>query len=213
MPKGAPKRMPKKVHAAPNSEIAEVWRAMQNLEEKYAGEKRMLLRMSEISLILDHYDDIFSDFDPRPYSERGLSEDFLSEIKKGCKDKSSGQVELNFLVPSDHKDPNKELLIEKRLKGHFLKHYNIIKKEVSRIRRNGALFVMGGSALSVLATILYPSNSENFLSIFAYVVFEPASWFVMWTGFTDIFQTWKNQKPDLDFYERMSQAKISFAPY
>jgi len=35
--------------------------------------KKKLLQLSEISLIIDTYDDIFSDFDPRPYSQRALA--------------------------------------------------------------------------------------------------------------------------------------------
>ena len=33
-----------------------------------------------VSLVLESYNDIFSDFDPRNYSERALSDDFLIEI-------------------------------------------------------------------------------------------------------------------------------------
>ena len=32
-----------------------------------------------VSLWLDTYEDIFSDFDPRPYGQRALSEDFVAE--------------------------------------------------------------------------------------------------------------------------------------
>ena len=35
-----------------------------------------------ISLWIDSYDDIFSDFDPRPFSARNISDDFLYEVKK-----------------------------------------------------------------------------------------------------------------------------------
>ena len=42
-------------------------------------ETEKLLQQSEISLLLDSYDDIFSDFDPRPYNQRALSQDFLAE--------------------------------------------------------------------------------------------------------------------------------------
>ena len=38
---------------------------------------RNLLKKGEISLLLDSYTGIFSDFDPRPYAERTLSDDFL----------------------------------------------------------------------------------------------------------------------------------------
>ena len=36
------------------------------------SEKQKLLEISEISLLLDSYDDIFSDFDQRPYAQRAL---------------------------------------------------------------------------------------------------------------------------------------------
>ena len=35
-----------------------------------------------VSLWLDNYDNIFSDFDPRSYAHRELSDDFLIEAKK-----------------------------------------------------------------------------------------------------------------------------------
>ena len=37
---------------------------------------------AKIFLWLDDFDDIFSDFDPRPYSARELSDDFLDEVRK-----------------------------------------------------------------------------------------------------------------------------------
>ena len=39
-------------------------------------------REGNISIVLDSYDDLFSDFDPRPYRIRALSDDFLLECKK-----------------------------------------------------------------------------------------------------------------------------------
>jgi len=211
MPKKSRVVPPKGVH--PSRELADVWQAMQKLQESHIVERQRLLRMSEISLILDDYDDIFSDFDPRPYSERGLSEDFLLEVRKGCRDKTSGQVELTLMVPSTAKDINKELLIEKRLKNHFKKHHTLVKKEVWRVRAMGGLQVLIGSALSLVTTLLIANPAEDLLSKFAFVIFEPASWFVMWSGLDDIFRGWKRMKSDFDFYSRMAEAKISFIPY
>ena len=37
--------------------------------------------MADISLWLDDYDDLFSDFDSRNYLKRRVSEDFLEELK------------------------------------------------------------------------------------------------------------------------------------
>ena len=85
--------------------------------------KQELLAKSEISLILDTYDDIFSDFDPRPYEERALSDDFLLEAKKASRDKATGTIELIFMMPAGKRDTHKESLIKRRLRDHFRKHY------------------------------------------------------------------------------------------
>lgn len=59
-----------------------------------------IFRQGNISLILDSYDDIFSDFDPRPFSEKALSDDFLVECKRAARDKDRSVVELKLLVPT-----------------------------------------------------------------------------------------------------------------
>src|SRR3989339_701864 len=62
-------------------------------------EKQSIRHISQVSMWLDGYDDIFSDFDPRPYSQRSLSDDFLSEAKKVSSGKTGDRLELRFLIP------------------------------------------------------------------------------------------------------------------
>src|SRR3989338_1417499 len=85
-------------------------------------ETQKILQMSEISLWLDNYDDIFSDFDPRPYSLRSLSDDFLFEAKKASRDKDANRLELRFLISQEHRDSKVEATVKKRLRDHFSKH-------------------------------------------------------------------------------------------
>jgi hypothetical protein len=54
---------------------------------------------NEIKLMLDTYDDIFSDFDPRPFSQRTLSEDFLEEARKASREKEMGNIEQINVTP------------------------------------------------------------------------------------------------------------------
>ena len=52
-------------------------------QEEMSGEsKHSLLKLAEISILLDSYDSIFYDFDLSPYSERTLSDDWLLEVIK-----------------------------------------------------------------------------------------------------------------------------------
>lgn len=59
--------------------------------------KQSLLELAEVSILLDSYDDIFSDFDPSAYSERTLSDDFIIQAKKNFRNKSGNKkISLGF---------------------------------------------------------------------------------------------------------------------
>ena len=117
-----------------------------------AGREK-LLDASEISLVLDTYDDIFSDFDPRPYDHRSLSQDFLTEAKHAARDKISG-LELKFLIPKALQDAGKEGLIELRLREHFEKHAHMIRQEITSGRLRGIVLVIIGMFITVAAAAL-----------------------------------------------------------
>jgi hypothetical protein len=181
--------------------------------EDWVG-KQKLLQMSEISLVLDTYDDIFSDFDPRTLDKRSLSDDFLVEIKRATREKKYGVIELNFLIPLEQQKQSKEEMIRKRLHEHFRRHYELIKKEVDAVRRKGAVMVIIGLILSILAAIyVYPNESHNILNNIILVLIEPAAWFTIWEGANKIFDTWKQQLHELEFYKKMIKSEITFTAY
>ncbi|MEM4347675.1 MAG: hypothetical protein QW802_03720 [Candidatus Altiarchaeota archaeon] len=174
-----------------------------------------LLRMSEISLWLDSYDDIFSDFDPRPYSERALSDDFLSEAKKASRGKASGMIELKLLIPKHNRDESKEKIIKRRLRDHFRKHSNLLGREIENVKKKGILFTLFGILLMVLATtVLFNQPEEkNFLMSLIVVILEPAGWFLFWHGLdTALFESNKI-RPEFEFYQKMSNCDIIFLEY
>ena len=59
------------------------------------------MRKNVVSLSLNGYNDLFSYFDPRTYSQRTLSDDFLVEAKHALRDRNQAGLELNLLVPAD----------------------------------------------------------------------------------------------------------------
>lgn len=184
-------------------------------EDKEINESKMhdLLKKSEISLWLDTYDDIFSDFDPRPYFQRILSDDFLFEAKKASRDTKSG-IELKFLIAKDMRNAEKEALIKKRLHEHFKKHLLELQKEVSGIIRGGVLFVLAGIILMFIATfILIKYPEKNIFPTFLVVLLEPAGWFLLWEGLNQIIFKSSQESPDLKFYEKMSKCEIGFFDY
>lgn len=174
-----------------------------------------LLKISEISLWLDSYDDIFSDFDPRPYAERALSDDFLAEAKKASRDKASGTIELQFLVPKDKRNEHQERVIKKRLRDHFRRHFQLLQKEKKDTRKKGTMFVVIGMLLMLVATFI-AFNRYNELTIFMaflVVLLEPAGWFLFWQGLDLVIFKSKEISPEIEFYEKMTKCEISFLTY
>ena len=178
------------------------------------GEITEVLKMSEISLWLENYDYLFSDFDPREYSEKALSDDFLAELKRASKDKPTGEIDISFLISKSERDRRIEPIIKKRLNKHFHNHYNFLNNEKNKVIGNGVLFTLAGTLVMVIATfILVRYESLNFAVRFFTMLSEPGGWFLFWEGLNLSVFEWKNKKPDLDFYKKLIKSKIEFYDY
>lgn len=169
------------------------------------------LKRANISLILDSYNGIFSDFDPRPYSERALSDDFLLECKRAARDKGEG-VELILSVPRNKRNLNDEFRIKKRIRDHFHKHHVEKEHEIKKIKKEGFIWAISG--LSVLAGVLYGLiylTNPNIIALIT--ILELPCWFLTWEGLGKIFIESRKFEPDYIFYQKMANAEIIFRSY
>jgi hypothetical protein len=183
-------------------------------EEEELKEEGQLLAKSEVSLVIGKYDDIFSSFDPRPYSERALSVDFLAEAKRATRETEKGELELRILLPTTQRKVEREGMIKKRLREHFRKHADLLEKEKRGIFRQGILFIIFGIIFMFIASyVLFQSNTRSLFGEFIVVLLEPGGWFLLWEGLDLILFKSKEVKPDLDFYRKMSRADIAFSHY
>jgi hypothetical protein len=174
------------------------------------------LETQQISLKLEHYDDIFSDFDIRPYSKRALSVDFLDEIKRASTDKHDDGVELVLHVPETLHNETDETMIQKRLDGHFEKHYHLLLKEKRRVLGLGLTMVVLGIISMIIATlIIFRDPTHDVVLSFLVVFLEPAAWFLLWEGMDQIVFHSKNINPELNFYRTMhkSSGHLYFKTY
>lgn len=182
------------------------------MEKQTSGPKET----QEISLRLDKYDDIFSDFDIRPYSKRALSIDFLDEIKRAANDKDRNGLDLVFYAREKDRDESQEAVIKERLTAHFKRHHHLLSVEKGRTLRMGTGMVVLGVIFMILATlIIFEDPAQNMLLSFLVVFLEPAAWFLLWEGMDQIIFNSKNINPELDFYRKMSHSKgrIHFKTY
>lgn len=173
---------------------------------------RELFREGNISLILDSYDDLFSDFDPRPYAEKALSDDFLIECKKASLDKSNDNaLELRLLLPETKRNLAQEEVIKKRLSNHFDKHYKLKQNDQKQKRNLGFIWLAVGTLLLFFSALVYLQDGVFFQLMF--VLMDPAGWFTAWTGLDLIFSHFKEKQPDLEFYAKMTKINVHFYSY
>jgi hypothetical protein len=173
-------------------------------------EKCRLLREGNISLVLDSYNDIFSDFDPRPYTSRALSDDFLSECKRAARDKEAG-VELRLLIPKTKRNLSDEAKIKKRLKNHFEKHFEEKANDLRNLRKEGFTWFFLGVVVMMFGAYLL--SYHGFIFNLLIIIAEPAGWFLFWEGLDHAVLDVRKRKPDFDFYKRMALSQVYFFSY
>lgn len=172
---------------------------------------KKLSKAADISFSIERYDDIFSDFDPRPFSKRALSAEFLSEAERATRDKADERIELKFFVPAKKRKLADEAVIRKRLHEHFKKHFDIHVKELRGLMKEGCIFVVVGILLMIVATfILFKYQDKGFWTSFLVVLLEPGGWFLFWEGLDLLIWETKKKRPNFEFYKKMYKCKITF---
>ena len=167
--------------------------------------------MKEVSLAIDNWDDIFSDFDPRPLSERALSEDFIFELKKRYRETRKGNYLVTIFAPVALKDEKSERGVIQRLKRHF-KHRSLTRqRELNRIRTRGFLFVIIGILFLGFLTLstYFRYFSELTIEILG-IIFMPLGWFGIWEGFSKIVDTSPIFMQEEILFGKLSRAEYRF---
>jgi len=165
----------------------------------------------EVGLRLESYTEIFSDFDPRPYSQRALSQDFLDELRRATSEIEEESFKLNLLMPAAQRNIPEELIIKKRLNEHFRKHTAMQDKEHRKIIKTGVIMILFGVLLMAGATLVLHYSQGNWLYSFLRVLLEPAGWFMIWEGMYLAIFVNRERKPEFEFYKKGNKAEIRFS--
>jgi len=167
--------------------------------------------IKEISLAIDTWDDIFSDFDPRDLHERALSGDFIAELKKRYRETRKGTFLVSIYAPVSLKDEKAEKTVIQRLKKHF-KHRALQKqKELMRIRKRGIMFViLGIASLGLLTLLTYRQVLTEITIEMLGIILMPLGWFGIWEGFSKIVDTSPMLIQEETLFDRLSKASYKF---
>ncbi|HNT61174.1 MAG TPA: hypothetical protein PKJ97_04325 [Candidatus Bilamarchaeaceae archaeon] len=178
--------------------------------EKAVEDRKASSILGLIHMSLDSYDDIFSDFDPSPYSERLLSEDFVLEARRRYAERKGGGLELRFSLPAKLRSPKVESLIKRRLKDHFNNKAREGEAEVMKSRMRGAMYF--GAGFAVLFFVAFSPDIEllSGLSRFLEVLLVPVGWFGMFGGVDLMVESPRKFEKEMKFNRRLSSATYTF---
>jgi len=167
--------------------------------------------LREIGVVIDTWDDIFSDFDPRPLSERTVSADFTEELKKRYKETQTGDFIITIYAPVVLRNEDSEHTVTSRLRKHFRHKFLQKKKVITVIRIRGVIFVVVGiCALSFLTLATYFKFLSELTLQIASIVLMPLGWFGIWEGLSKLVDTSPVVIRDSKLFEKLSKATYHF---
>ncbi|MCX6773443.1 MAG: hypothetical protein NTY68_00395 [Candidatus Micrarchaeota archaeon] len=159
----------------------------------------------EIVITLESYDDIFDDFDPRPFNERSLSADFINVLNERIKKVDfSRQINLILTMPKEQRSMKEEKTIEKKLKEHFITSSGYWKNKGKDMIGISILYLLGGLAIYIGGGMIddYIHTLKQYLII--------PSWFLTWRALEMIVIDYPKANSRKQFYQYISNAKIEF---
>ncbi len=164
-----------------------------------------------VHIALDNYDDIFSDFDPSPYSSRLLSDDFLKEVQKRYIENKKGNFEVRFSLPATLRSAKTEALIKKRLKDYFTMQLKSIDYELKKQKEKGGIYlVIGFVILSTTILLATYNHNSDFILKLPEILLVPLGWYMTWMGIEKILETPSKLEDQKKFYEKFGKANYQF---
>jgi hypothetical protein len=173
--------------------------------------KQRLDDINAISIAIDTYDDIFSDFDPRDISQRDLSEDFIIELTRRHRQDMKGKYDVVLVAPRSIEDTAAEKKIISRLNRYFHQKYRRYVKSINELRLRGSIYIALGMAfLLALALLTYYKKLDILMLEIIGIVFMPLGWFGIWEGFSKIVDLPFKLESDTQVYKKLSRAAYKF---
>ncbi|MCK5534463.1 hypothetical protein KAI68_05040 [bacterium] len=182
---------------------------MDQNNEKTRGQR--IKDLKEIAIVIDTWDDVFSDFDPRPLSMRTVSEDFIEELKKRYRETRTGSFFITIYSPVALKNEESERMVRQRLKKHFFHMFLQKKKRITRLRIRGVIFVLVGiCSLSFLTMATYLKFLNVLTLDILSIILMPLGWFGFWEGLSKLIDNSPVFIQEEMLFGKMSKANYRF---
>ena len=164
---------------------------------------------SELSLWLDDFDDIYSDFDSRYYLKRRISDDFLHELRTSIRYKEQSITNLILQLPASKRNKDIEQDIIASLHNFFTEQLYLSKEKYAKVLRRCIIMLVSGMIMMALSFLLNLKFERSLISMFR-ILFEPAGWFLIWGALDTLYYDFQSVKKEKALYYNLSAMKIHF---
>lgn len=166
--------------------------------------------MAEISLWLDSYDDIYSDFDSRNYQKRRISEDFVDELKASVKYQTERPDALVLLIPHPLRNVELEQSIIKSFKSQMNARENVLSEKAKKVRNRSLLMIVAGVIVMAAQTVISYKAPEGLFKSLMRILLEPGGWFLIWSGLDFLLYENRSVQREHAFYQHAGSLNVSF---
>ncbi|MEM3422337.1 MAG: hypothetical protein QXF35_02945 [Candidatus Bilamarchaeaceae archaeon] len=193
-----------------NKETTQTTKKTERVSIAKEEKKKSSTYINLVDIALDGYDDIFSDFDPSPYSKRELSKDFVKEVERRYSLTRGGQIEVVFSLPKKLRNTKDEATIKERIREYFQWKMNEVEEEAIKKQKLGGLLIGVGVVFITISNIigLYSENSF-FLKILHEITLVPG-WVGEFVGIEKLLLESNEIRQKKAFYEKFRDAIYIF---
>jgi hypothetical protein len=154
---------------------------------------------------LESYDDVFDDFDIRPYAQRSLSADFISVLNERIRKVDFAKdITLILTMPKKKRLRKDERDIEGRLRDHFSSTAGYWKAKARDAMNAGIFYILVGLAIYIGGGML----ESGFYTLRQYLLIP--SWFLIWHALDIIVNDMPKINGKREFNRYVGKARIAF---
>jgi len=159
----------------------------------------------ETTITLEGYNDIFDDFDPRPFNERSISADFVNLLQERIRKVDfSTHMTIVLTLPKRDRVEREERIIEKRLKDHFRGGTAAWKDRGRELVLESMKYIVIGLAIYVAGGLL-----NSYVPALRQYMLIPA-WFLTWRAVELLILDYPKTTAKRQFYTYMGNSMITF---
>lgn len=164
----------------------------------------------DLSLWLDDYDDIYSDFDSRNYLKRRVSADFINELQNSLKNRTEKINDLVLMLPQEKRKTDSEKIIIQNLNNYFIHQFNFYNRKYKMDIKKGIILFTIALLLMIANSFISFQLHNNLSSAIIRIVLEPSGWFLAWISFDILYYDLKELIKEKYFFHELSEMKIYF---